>query len=597
MGEKRAYLKDTLRINLITAGFILVSLVFIARLFSIQVLNHDKYQAMAQEQYWNLQDIPSKRGDILSGDGYVLATTQTYYLLYAEPRVIADKTKTAEEVAEILSSLRAGDEEERDGMFADYNKRFTDAMDTSLFWVILERNVTPLEREELEKAGISGIGFEDEPIRYYPEGSLAAHVLGFVGSDEKGAKQGYFGIEGRLDGELRGRPGRIIEERDALGMPILIGGYRKIEPIDGRDIVLTIDRSVQYMVERRLKEGVEQYDAVSGSVIVMDPSTGEIVAMANYPTYHPARFAEEDQESTESARRRAIQRTNLSVSDTYEPGSVMKPFTVAAGIDLKKLTPNTTFVDTGPVTYSGHVIDNWDRNHHGVQTVIQLLQKSNNIGAAWAGHVVGAKNLHEYLVEFGMGARTGIDLEGEDTGIVINPNDWTDIHTANIAFGQGISATPLQVLNAFNVFANGGYLLQPKIISEIIEEDKVIEIPTKVIRRVISKETSETMDYMLIESVIGGESRYYNIEDYLIAGKTGTAQIPLDGKYDDPTRTNATFAGYLATSKKFSMIVRLNQPSASYFASETAVPLWMKITEDLVKYYGIPPDDMDSYLD
>jgi stage V sporulation protein D (sporulation-specific penicillin-binding protein) len=596
MGTRNKDLTENLRINILIAGFFLAGALFIFRLFSIQVLEHSTYKTMAQEQYWNMQDIPAKRGDVLSRDGFVLATTKTHYLLYAEPRRISDKKQTAREVAEILAASKAEDEEEREKMYLTYVQRFTSILDTQLFWVILERNLTPVQRVLLEESGLTGIGFEDEPVRFYPEGTLAAHVLGFVGSDEKGEKQGYFGIEGKLDGDLRGRPGRIIEERDALGAPILIGGYRKVDSIDGRGIVLTIDRSVQYMVERRLKEGVEQYDAVSGTVIVMNPSTGEILAMANYPTYDPANFAEEAKESTTSVSRSTLQRTNLAISETYEPGSVLKPLTVAAAIDLKKVTPNTTFVDDGPVIYSGHVIDNWDKKHHGVQTVVELLQKSNNVGAAWVGHLVGAKNLSEYLKAFGFGSRGGVDLEGEDTGIIRDHKTWTDIDTANVAFGQGISATPLQVLNSFNVIANGGYYVHPKIIKEIVEEDRVIEIPTKVSGRVLKKETAETMDRMLVHAVLGGESKFFNIKNYLIAGKTGTAQIPLHGKYDDPTRTNATFVGYLASSKKYSMIVRLYRPSASYFAAETAVPLWMRITEDLTKYYGIPPDDMESYF-
>jgi len=241
------------------------------------------------------------------------------------------------------------------------------------------------------------------------------------------------------------------------------------------------------------------------------------------------------------------------------------------------------------VQYSDYVIDNWDGKHHGVQTIIQLLEKSNNIGAAWVGHLVGSKDLAYYLKEFGFGTLTEIELEGEDTGTIRDYNTWTDIDLATAAFGQGLSATPLQVLNGFNVFANGGYLLQPKIISKIIDEEKVIEMPTKQISRVISKETAETMTDMLINAAESGEANYFVIKNYRIAGKTGTAQIPEEGKYN-AEKTNATFVGYLGESKRFTMLVKLEEPRASVYASETAVPLWMDISSELVKYFGIAPD-------
>lgn len=584
---------DNLRINLIIGGFGAISLLFLLRLFTIQIIGHAKYKAMASDQYWNYQNIPSRRGNITSSDGFLLATTQNHYLMYAEPKNIADKKHVIEYLADYLAKVKSKDEKEIPLLKDNYIERFNGILSSDLFWAILEHNLTPPEKAEIEKQNFSGIGFEEEPVRYYPEGSLAAHVLGFVGSDDSGEKQGYFGIEGQLDGDLKGKPGRVVQEKDATGMPILVGGYRRVDPMNGRDVVLSVNRSIQYIVERRLKEGVEKYEALSGSVIVMDPFTGDILALANYPTYDPSNYVDEEKESTGSVKRKTIERKDFAISDTYEPGSVMKPLTVSAAIDLKKVTPTTTFEDKGPVNYSGYWIDNWDGKHHGVQTVIQLLQKSNNIGAAWVGHVVGSKDVYKYFENFGIGSKTGIDLQGEDTGILRDYTTWTDIDLANIAFGQGVSATPLQVLNAFNAMANGGNLVQPKIITKITEEGKEIEIPYKKIRRVISKDSSDTIIYMLNEAVTGGESKYFNLKNYKIAGKTGTAQIPVAGKYD-PSKSNATFVGFLTTSKKFSMIVRLEQPSTSIYAAETAVPLWMGIADELIKYYGIPPDDMSE---
>lgn len=585
-----------IRIDLVTAVFLAVCILLVVRLFTIQILDHVKYKALAYDQYWSSQVILTNRGAIYSSDGYPLAETQAAYLIYAEPEKIKDPVDTSDKLAQeiyeiykkkydILTKESTESEELKEmktpeEVYESLKEKFFSSLSSNLIWVSLGQIVTPAEKDGIEKKGYTGIGFQQVPTRYYPEGVLASHVLGFVASGENGEPQGYYGIEGSLDGDLKGKSGRVREEKDALGVPILFGGYQKVAPIEGRDIYLTINRTVQYIVEKRLKEGVETYGAVGGNVIVMDPNTGEIIAMANYPTYDPAKFYLTGEK---------IQRKNLSISETYEPGSVIKPFTVSAAIDLKKVTPDTTYVDDGPKRYSDYVIDNWDGKHLGRMNIILLLQKSNNIGAAWVGHLVGAQKLSEYFKAFGFGEKTGVDLEGEDTGIIRDSKNWTDIDLATASFGQGISATPLQVLNAFNAIANGGYLLKPKIISKFIENGKTTNIPNKKIRKVISSETDKTMNELLIQAVSGGESKYFNLKNYVIAGKTGTAQIPVNGKYD-ANKSNTTFVGYLAGTKKFSMIIRLDRPSTSVYAAETAVPLWMQITEDLIKYYGIPPD-------
>ncbi len=619
--EKRKFLQEW-RINAVFIFFITGFLLVVLRLFQIQILDHQEYQALAESQYSSQFEIPAKRGEILSSDGYILAGAKSNYLMFAEPRKIEDPYQTAIDLAELFASMRfeeqnkhsdivvmkKNDSEEsgeseleldsieedvslgmtENEMYEKYFKDFYNYISSDRFWVPVIRDVSSEEKIKIEESGIVGVGFEEYPVRYYPEGTLASHVLGFVGSTEEGEKVGYFGIEGSLNEDLRGKPGRVIEETDALGNPILMGNYKTVSPVQGRDVVLTINRIVQYIVEKSLKAGVEKYRAYSGSVIVMDPFTGEIVAMANYPTYDPANFNAEEAFDVKLGRKN-IERKNLAISDTYEPGSVMKPLTVSAAIDLNIVGPETTFVDSGPVVYSTYTINNWDGKHHGVQTITQLLQKSNNIGAAWVGHQVGRDGLHKYLSDFGIGTRTGVDLEGEDTGILRNSKDWTDIDTANISFGQGVSATPLQVLTAFNAIANGGYLMQPKIISKLVDEKGVTEIPSKNVRRVITKETSDTMIDLLEKAAEGGEAKFFILKDYRISGKTGTAEIPEEGKYS-ANRTNATFVGFLTNSKAFSLIVRLREPQESPWAAETAVPLWMEIASELVKYYGIPPD-------
>ena len=582
------------RLTIVFIFFVLMFGGIIARLFQIQVLSHQKYESMAHSQYWNYRTVPAIRGDILSREKHVLAGTQVHYLMFGEPQRIKDPYQLAHDLAQILAEIKKdkiedGVEEDAEELFLQYKDRIHKAITQDLFWVPLEKNLTPPEMELIQSKGFEGVGFEEQPVRYYPEGKLASHVLGFVASNERGDKIGYFGIEGRLNEDLRGKEGRIIEEIDAAGTPILIGSYNQVSPVEGRDVILTIDRSIQYMLEKKIEEGVKKYEAVSGSVIVMDPYTGEVLGMANYPSYYPDDFSSVEEISEEFPHRKNIEKKNLSISQTYEPGSVIKPLTISCAIDLGLINPQTTFEDNGPARYSDYYIDNWDGVHHGTQNIIQLLQKSNNVGAAWVGHLIGGRKLHKYFTDFGLGENTGIELEGEDTGIIRSVDEWTDIDIATAAFGQGISATPLQVLNAFNAIANGGFLIEPKIISAIIDRGEEISIPTRSLQRVISQETSETMVDLLEKAAEGGEASYFVMKDYRIAGKTGTGQIPEEGKYS-PDRTNGTFAGFMAVSKKFSMIVKLEEPHTSYYASETAVPLWMDIAEELIKYYGLPPD-------
>jgi len=594
--KKRAFLE--LRLNSLIVLFLVGFIAVIFRLFQLQVLGHEKFEKMGQDQYWTVQEISAGRGSISSSDGFLLAGTVDNYLMYGEPKVVENKTQTAHILAEYLASIEPEviqDEEVKEVVlkpgFEYYYKSIFDNLNLDLYWVSLKKNLSHEQMLAIQKFGIEGIGFEKEPKRYYPEGTLASHVLGFVASDEKGEKTGYYGIEGALNEDLQGKMGRILEERDATGNPILAGGYRKANPLPGRNIVLTIDRSVQYMVERMIKDGVEKYDAVSGNVIVMDPYTGKVIAMANYPTYDPSDFSVGDSETIADGEqtRKKVERRNLSIQQTYEPGSVMKPMTVSTAVDLGLVSSTTTYEDAGPVYYSGYKVDNWDLKHHGVLTVQRLLELSNNIGAAWVGHKVGAENLRSYLVNFGYGKRTGIELQGEDTGVIPAISDWSDITLANISFGQGISATPLQVLNAFNVIANGGTLYQPLIIEKIDDGKKILEVRPKRLRQVIKQETATEMVSMLENAAVSGEAKFYVLKDYKIAGKTGTAQIPEKGGYS-ADKTNATFVGFLSGDRKISMIVKLEEPKTSVYASLTSVPLWMDIMSELVKFYGIAPD-------
>jgi cell division protein FtsI/penicillin-binding protein 2 len=547
--------------------------------------------------------------------------------MFAEPKKIKDSVDYSKQLASILFEYEEKPKNttviEEKGLRAKLEEDLKKTMDQNeRYWVVLKKKIPQEAKDRIDDLGLLGIGFEEEPERYYPEGTLGAQILGYIAGSDTGEEQGYFGIEGFLNGDLRGKAGKVLEEKSASGQTILLGGYRKIPPQNGRDIILTLNREVQFLVEQKLKEGVEKFDAESGSVIIMNPVSGDIIAMANYPSFDPSNpfydpqaeknkkteeteegagtegdldsenkvvGAEDKKEASKSAK---VQRRNVAISDVYEPGSIIKPLTVATAVELKMVDKDTTFNDEGVVYYSGHKIDNWNGKHLGVQTVAQLLEKSNNIGAAWVGLKVGAKELYSSFKRFGLGENTGVMLEGETTGILRDPKDWKDIDIATASFGQGISVSLAQVAQAFSVFDNGGILVEPKIVDEIISQDRRIEFEPKQRRRVISKETADAMREMLVMAVDNGESKYFNLKGYTIAGKTGTAQIPVDGKYL-PDKTNTTFVGFLpkvSQDKKFVMVVKLEKPTSSIYAAETAVPLWMEILKNLVPIYKIAPD-------
>jgi cell division protein FtsI/penicillin-binding protein 2 len=559
--------------------FIFCFLFLVGKLFLIQVWGYSEYKQKALDQQLTKEKIEFKRGEIISSDGFVLATNNVTYNLIANPSVIKDVPDFLNKIVSVIS-FKSNEEK------SDFIKNSQPLFKSNLFYLILKKGLTQDEKDSLESLKLSSIYFEKEVKRFYPEGNLASSVLGFVASSETENQKGYYGIEGRNDKLLKGREGRVIYERGADGQVILYGNYDKQDSINGDSLVLTIDRSIQYIIEQNLKKGVEHYGAKSGQIIVMDPTTGDILGMANYPNFDPydpyKEFLDDDKKIKSEVKNRCI-------SDNIEPGSVIKPLTVAAAIDLGKITGAYEYDDNGPETYSGFEVTNWDKKHLGHMDLTLLLQKSNNIGAAKIGMLVGSDNLKDYFNRLGFGRSTDVDLEGEERGY-IKPDFWSDIDIVSASFGQGFTATPLQVLESYTVFSNNGNLIRPKIIKTIKKVDDIeVKYPNIIEKGVLKPETAKFMDELLTRSVKGNESKYYNIKNFNIAGKTGTAQIAKNGKYLE-TQTNALFVGYLSTSKKFSMVVRLEEPTSSTYAAETAVPLWMDTASELIKYFNLPPD-------
>lgn len=558
------------RLKLVQYGILFFLGIVILRLFQIQVLNHAKYKAQARDQHWSVQTIPVRRGDIQTVDGFPIATTTSFYTLYVEPNKINDMDDFVDSIIKLLPD--------------ETPESIDKLLSVSSRWVKVSEKIPEDKKDDILGIKADGLHFVENYSRYYPEGNMLSHVLGFVGKDKVGESIGYYGIEQFYDGDLRGQPGLYLLEKTAFDTPILWGGENKVEAMDGSTIVLTIDRTIQYLVEKNLKEGVEKYGAKSGTIVVIEPFSGAVLAMASYPDFDPSDYEKDVAENSGTNIR------NGAIGVVYEPGSVMKGITMAAGVDMGLVTPETTFLDDGPKWYSGHKVDNWDGKHHGLETMTSILQHSNNIGIAWVGLQVKSKNLMEYFDAFGFGRKLGIDLEGEESGIIYPAEELKDIETVNAAFGQGISVTPLQMTMAFASIANGGKLMRPYIVDRIKTNDKEVKFEPVVIGRPISSGTATTMTKMLTDAVSGGEEKHFVSDNYAIAGKTGTAQVPIKGGYDE-YRTNATFIGYFPKYKNFVMLVRLEEPTIpSGYSAETAVPLWIKLGEEMASYYGLKPD-------
>jgi len=542
----------------------LIALCFIAvtaRIFYIQILKGPNYKVLARNQYKRSLDLSAPRGTIYSDDNFPLCLDKTSYLLYGEPKKISNSQKVAGALSDLLG-ISAQD-------LADK------LSNKDLWWVKISDGLDLELKQRIESLSFEGVGFEPQTARFYPENDLARELLGFVSKDEQGRSRGYFGVEGFYNEDLSGRAGRLVQDVGALGNPILSGAYSKVSALAGRDIILTINRDIQFLVEQRLKKGVSDFGARSGTVIVLNPETGAVIAASEYPKQaSPSAFS------------------SNAIDEIYEPGSVMKIVTMAAAINEGLVDPLTTMQDSGPITLSGHVVDNWDGKHHGEETMIEILQHSNNIGAAWVGKKLGAKKLREYFIKFGFGEKLGIDLEGESTGVVRSLSEWRDIDLATASFGQGISVTPLQMVSALATIANKGVFQKPYIVSAIKDpgdDGEVYSTKLSKGRKVLDKSKAEVMVEMLSKAVSGGEGKFAVLKNYEVAGKTGTAQIPVGGKYD-PQKTNATFLGFLPNSRKFVMLIKLSEPQSSRWASETAEPLWMDIALSLIRYYGIKPD-------
>jgi len=561
------------RINLLGFGLFLFGLLISARLFYWQVVNAEKFKLEAENQHWISFEIPAQRGEILASDGFPLATNEESFLAFAS---LPDIKEKPEKIAQLLVPIIYPGVEA-----AEYLTMVEERLSREdLLWVPLKHKITRLQKENIERMKIEGIGFEEEPKRDYPEGSSSAHLLGFVGMDANGSDKGYFGLEGNYDLELKGKPGILLREKDASGRPILVGEVKGEKQRNGRNLVTTIDRSVQFVIEEKLKKGIQKYGALNGSVIVMEPKTGAIIGSTSFPSYDPESYFSYDKKLY----------PNPAIASSYEPGSTFKVLVMAAALNEGLVKPDTRCDKcSGPLNISGYTIETWNEKYYPDSTMTEVIQHSDNVGMVFVAERLGIDKFYSYLKKFGLGETTGIDLQEESSPNLRPAEEWGKIDLATASFGQGIALTPMQMLRAVGAIANKGVLMKPFVVEKVTDEKGTTQVTHEKGKEVVGPIAAEMMTEMMVNAVDNGEAKWAKPKGFRIAGKTGTAQIPVAGHYDKD-KTIASFVGFApADDPKFVMLVMLREPTSSPWGSETAAPLWFDIARELFIYYGVLP--------
>ncbi len=564
------------RLYAIAAVLIALWLIALGRLFYVQAIRGKDYAAKASEQQSRKFEIPANRGTVYlkESQGLVpIALNTQVYTLAVDPKFITNADSTAQK----LSSITLQSED-------DIKSKLT----RSGRYVELSKNISSDQAEKIKAMSLAGVILQQRASRYYPESALFSHVLGYVNDDGKG----QYGFEQFNDDGLSGQKGQYNTITDALGIPINSTENTLIEPQNGKNYLLTLDRGIQNVARDAIKSAVETNKASSGSIIVMDVKTGEIKALVNYPDFDPNNFRDVKDYSVFS---------NKATSSLFEPGSGFKVITMAAGLDSGKVTPQTTYNDTGELTISGKTIKNAENHKYGYQTMTDVIQKSLNTGVVFVLQMLGSdpKNitptskqvLHDYIEKFGFGKVTGIEQAGEVSSKV-KPVTSSDIDYANMSFGQGISVNSVQLVAAVGAIANSGNLVKPHILAGEVSNDQVVK-PTKteVVRNVISATSASQLAEIMTQVVERGSGYLTKMKGYKIAGKTGTAQVPrADGKGYEENKNIGSFVGFAPVEDpRFVMLVRVDYPKVEGFAEKTAVPAFAVVAKELFNYYQIPP--------
>src|SRR5438874_2752594 len=556
------------RMALICALFAGCGLVLAWRLYTFQVVDTTRYQQLANdERHAQIPIIPS-RGALLDTNGNPLAVSVRYDSVYVLGTLVGGADK-ADKLAATLGPVL--------GMpTADVRAAIDPRSDRP---GVLRSSVPSAVAEQVQRLALPGVYLDKEPIRQYPEGSLAAHVLGFVGHDFTGLA----GLELSYEPELAGTPGVIDTEKDTAGQEIALGRRLLTPPRQGSDLVLTIDRYVQRVAERLLNQAVVTNKASGGLILIMEPRTGNILAAANNPTYNLTA------DEIYNPQRQDLYRAKI-ITDQYEPGSTLKTIAMSAALDSGLVTPGTTMNDTGVAVVAGSVIHNWNGAANGTSSMTEVLIHSSNVGMTWVSGVLGADRLYEYLGRYGFGQPTGLRLPGEVSGTVRTNHDagWTRVDQATNAYGQGIAVTPVQLLQAVAVFANDGQLIRPRLVRAVRAADGIRELAPDVERQVVSAQTARTLLQMMIAVDEQPDLKPYRVPGYHIAAKTGTADTPTNVGYNTDLTVGSLVALFPAEEPRFAVLIRLDGPEKLY-GGVVAAPVLKELAQELLTYYRVPP--------
>jgi stage V sporulation protein D (sporulation-specific penicillin-binding protein) len=541
------------------------------RLAWLQLVKGTWYQQQALENRIREITVDPQRGDILDRNGNELATSISSDAVYAVPAEVKRSGKT-QEIAQTLATIL--------GLKAsDVLAMIT--QDQQSVWIKLELN--PTESQSLRQAALPGIGIIAKPQRYYPKQNLASHVLGIAGE----YNQGLEGIEVQYDKELSGVSGRLLVEYDAAGREIPGSARKFIEPEPGDTVVLTIDENIQYFAERELDKVMQERHPKSATIIVMDPNTGEILAMANRPDFNPNDYQDYP----------AVNRRNPAINNSYEPGSTFKIVTLGAALEENLVSENDRFYCPGYIQVADRTIHCWLPEGHGSESLSQVVQNSCNVGFITIGLREGLPIFYKYLDAFGFGKPLGIDLPGEAEGIIVNEKEATQVDLATMSIGQANSVTPLQLATAMSAVANGGKLIQPHVVKELrnSQGEVVKRFDPLVIRQVLSPDTAQEERKLLQAVVDQGTGSTARLDGYTAGGKTGTGQKPLPGGGYSETEHVLSFLGFAPVDHpRLVCLVMLDSPSGIQFGSQQAAPVFKNVMNDSLRYLQVPMDYLPS---
>lgn len=552
---------NSIRSVILLLTFSLCASGLIARLAFWQILDHGHLAALAAADNGPTVLSPN-RGQITDARGNPLATNVVAHQVYAFTSQVRDPYRTAALLAPILGK-RQEDVQKLLTQFSGY--------------ILLSRHVNDWTSRRIQSLGLPGIGLSPIVLRAYPQGPVASQVVGF--RNEVGA--GY-GLEQSYDKFLSGKAGFRSVIKDTAGNDIHLQSGPSQAAHAGADLHLTLDSTIQSLVENELKKAVKMHNADGGSIIAMDPRTGYILGMANAPGYDPNHRLPQD----------SAHFINPAVEALYEPGSTFKIITMAAGLDAHVITPDTAFNDTGAFVVGPDTLHNWNLLGFGYETMTQVLQHSANVGAAWVAQRLGTNAFYKYVKAFHLGQTTGVDLPDEQAGILPLPGqkNWTVVSQYTNAYGQGIAVTPLQMIRAVAAVANHGQLMKPQIVKQIVYDNHVMNRPPVSVGQVISPESARTLTDMLVHSAIGGEAALGLVKGYNIAAKTGTSNVASPNGGYIKNDTIASIVGYApAFNPRFIILVKIDHPRDTQWGSTAAAPILHNLFQDLFMYYHIPP--------